>query len=232
MSSILGIVPARGGSKGVPKKNLRMLGDKPLISWTFDQINKCKDVFSQIILSTDDTEIANIAHEHDISVPFLRPKHLASDSSKMIDVVIHSIEHFKKLNVNFDAILLLQPTVPFRSSKDIKSAIDLFETKKTDSVISVVRTMSHHPNLMKKISKNGFLTPFYEAEIEGTRRQDYKPEAYLRNGAIYIASSDVILKQHSLWGKTITPYVMPEERSINIDSALDFKICETMLDSY
>ena len=126
--------------------------------------------------------------------------------------------------------MLLQPTSPFRAAEDILAAIDLALQGGCDSVISVVRVLSHHPILMKKIEHNQ-LVPFMIEEIEGTRRQDYTPPAYMRNGCIYLTNRETLMQNHSIWGKIIRPYIMPEERSVNIDSELDMKLVEFMLES-
>jgi CMP-N-acetylneuraminic acid synthetase len=125
-------------------------------------------------------------------------------------------------------VLLLQPTAPFRTSQDIEAALDLAAGGGCDSVISVVQVFAVHPTLMKRI-ENDRLLPFCIEEQEGTRRQDYQPPAYMRNGAIYLTRRAVLMEQNSIWGQVIRPYVMPEERSVSIDSELDLKLAELML---
>lgn len=230
MTDLMCLIPARKGSKGVKSKNKRMLGGRPLVSWSLELACQASDMFSEVVLSTDDPEIAAIGENFGVSVPFLRPPELAADSSKTIDVVKHALDFFRAKQRYFDAVMILQPTTPFRALIDIKKAIQIFSDKKPDSVISVVQTESHHPILMKRISDQGYLHDFFQKEPEGTRRQDYRPRAYLRNGCIYLTDVRVIDEKSSLWGDIIVPYIMPEERSINIDSELDFKICEILME--
>ena len=229
MTNLMCLIPARKGSKGVKGKNKRMLGGRPLVSWSLELACEASDMFSEIVLSTDDPEIAAIGENMGVSVPFMRPPGLAADSSKTIDVVKHALAFYRAKEQHFDAVMILQPTTPFRALIDIEKAIQIFSDKRPDSVISVVQTESHHPILMKQITDQGYLTDFFQKEPEGTRRQDYRPRAFLRNGCIYLTDVRVIDEKTSLWGDTVVPYIMPEQRSINIDSELDFKICEALL---
>ena len=229
LNKILAVIPARGGSKGVPRKNIRMVHDKPLIAWTIEAALRTTDKFCDIIISTDDPEIASVAKDYGASVPFLRSSTLSGDKVPMIDVLRHAVQHHEHMyGYNLDWVCLLQPTVPMRTTEDIRAAIKIAETTEADSVISVVQVQSTHPNLMKKI-KNGSLVSFAIEEKEGTRRQDYKPDAYMRNGAIYLTRRDTIIKHSSIWGKAIHPFIMPENRSVNIDSPIDLKLCEVMM---
>jgi CMP-N-acetylneuraminic acid synthetase len=228
---VLAIIPARGGSKGVPRKNIRMVNGKPLIAYTIEPALAVKDRLHRLIVSTDDEEIAAIAREYGAEVPFMRPADLGGDKIPMVPVLQHAVKTVEEMDgVKIDWVLLLQPTCPFRLPEDILAALDLAAEGGCDSVISVVRVLSHHPILMKKIENNQLL-PFMIEEVEGTRRQDYAPPAYMRNGCIYLTNRDNLLKNNSIWGKIIRPYVMPEERSVNVDSELDMKLVEFMLES-
>lgn len=227
---ILGIIPARGGSKGVPRKNIKEMNGKPLLAYTTEVALEAKDVFHKIIVSTEDEEIAEVARGLGVEVPFLRPKEYATDSSASINLVRHALLTLEESEgIQYDAVLLLQPTNPLRIKEDIYGSIKLLNEKDTDSVISVGRAVSNHPAYMKKIDGNGYLEPYSIAEVEGTRRQDFKPYAYFRDGAIYLTKRDVIVNENSLWGKRITPYIIPEERSVGIDSMLDWHLCEILL---
>jgi CMP-N,N'-diacetyllegionaminic acid synthase len=225
----LAVIPARGGSKGVPRKNLRTMAGKPMIAWTIEAALAVGDALTQVIVSTDDVEIAGTSKNHGARVPFLRPSHLADDRTPMLPVLQHAVaeleaEHGSK----FDWVLLLQPTAPLRQPKDIQASLHLAQATDCDSVISVVQVFAVHPVLMKSI-ENDRLVPFVIEEKEGTRRQDYQPAAYMRNGAIYLSRRDVVMNRNSIWGSSICPYVMPEERSVSIDNEIDFLVCETML---
>lgn len=226
---VLTIIPARAGSKGVKDKNIKFLEGNPLINWTILAALKASSVLDEIIVSTDSKEIARVAEDSGADIPFIRPKNLSTDSSKSIDVILHALIFMeKKLNIKYDWVLTLQPTTPLRSHIDIIDALKSAKNSKFDSIISVVRVLSHHPALMKRI-ENGKLLPFNLEEVEGTRRQDYSPAAYMRNGAIYLTKRDVVISQKSLWGKSICPLEMPEDRSVNIDSTMDYFTAESIL---
>lgn len=226
---ILALIPARGGSKGVPRKNIKLLAGKPLIAYTIEKALNLKDQLHRVIVSTDDEEIASVAERYGAEVPFMRPKELASDASPTLPVIQHAVEFIEKQDeVTIDWILLLQPTTPFRSTLDIQNALELSQTTQCDSVISVKQVFAEHPILMKRIENNR-LQPYCIEEKEGTRRQDYQPPAYMRNGAIYLIKRDIVMKHNSLWGENIIPYVMSSDSSVNIDSLLDFNMAATMV---
>ena len=226
---ILAVIPARGGSKGVPRKNIRLLAGRPLIVYTLEAALAVRCRLHRLIVSTDDAEIAEVARRYGVDVPFMRPAELAGDGVPMIPVLQHAVQTVEAMdNIHLDWVLLLQPTAPFRTPQDIEAALDLAAGAGCDSVISVVQVFAVHPILMKRI-ENDRLLPFCIEEQEGTRRQDYQPPAYMRNGAIYLTRGAVLVEQNSIWGQVIRPYVMPEERSISIDSELDLKLAELML---
>ena len=225
---ILALIPARGGSKGVPRKNVRPVAGKPLLAYTIETALAARDLFQRIIVSTDDEEIAAVALAYGAEVPFLRPADLAGDRIPMIPVIQHAIRFVEEHDgVQLDWVLLLQPTAPFRTAADLTQAVALAQQGECDSVISVVQVFAHHPILMKRIEDDR-LVPYCIDEKEGTRRQDYQPPAYMRNGAIYLSRRDVLMNG-SVWGQAIRPYVMPEDRSVNVDSELDLKLVELML---
>lgn len=226
---VLAVIPARGGSKGVPRKNIRSVCGRPLITYTIEHARAAQHLFYRIIVSTDDEEIATVAREHGAEVPFLRPANLARDESPMIPMLQHAVDFIEKQDgVRMDWICLLQPTEPFRTVSDIEQCLRLGFAGGCDSVISVVRVFATHPILMKRI-EDDVLLPFCVEEREGTRRQDYQPAAYMRNGSIYLSRRDVLMEQGSIWGQTIRPYVMPLERSVSIDTELDLKLAELMM---
>ncbi len=227
--NILAIIPARGGSKGVPRKNIREVAGKPLIVWTIETASACHDLFHRVIVSTDDAEIAKVAREAGVDVPFLRPAELAGDRVPMVPVLQHAVAHVEAEDtMRLDWVCLLQPTDPLREPQDIEQAVALARAGGCDSVISVVQVFAVHPMLMKRI-ENDRLLPWCAEEKEGTRRQDYTPPAYMRNGVIYLAKRDVLMERNSIWGDVIRPYVMPAERSVSIDSELDMKLAELLL---
>lgn len=224
---ILTIIPARGGSKGVPRKNIRNLSGRPLIDYTIKAALASKYV-KRLILSTDDDEIAIIAKNCGVDVPFLRPKEFATDTAKAIDVVKHTLAKIEKLDgCEYPVVVYLEPPSPFRSQNDIDTCIELFYEQDPGSVVSVVEANQFHPVLMKKI-KNGHLKPICFKEPEGVPRQMYNPTAYMRNGAVYVIRKENIMK-NIFYGKPIIPYVMPHERSICIDSILDWYAAEAII---
>jgi CMP-N-acetylneuraminic acid synthetase len=226
---ILAVIPARGGSKGVLRKNVRFICGRPLISYTIETALKVQHLLYRVIVSSEDEEIATIARQYGADVPFLRPPELSGDNVPTLPVLKHAAEFVEKRDgVTLDWILLLQPTDPFRSEEDIRAALDLAQEGGCDSVISVVQVFSVHPILMKRIEDNRLL-PYCIEEKEGTRRQDYQPPAYMRNGAIYLTRRKVLMEKNSIWGEVIRPYVMPQERSIGVDSELDLKLVEILM---
>ncbi|MCK6581298.1 MAG: acylneuraminate cytidylyltransferase family protein [Anaerolineae bacterium] len=231
MDKILALIPARGGSKGVPRKNIRLVNDKPLIAYTIDAALTAREVFCRVIVSTDDEEIATISREYGAEVPFMRPAELAGDKARSLPVIQHAIKWVEQSDrVHLDWVMLLQPTAPMRTAEDIRAAVALTHSTDDlcDSVISVMRVYAHHPILMKRIENNQLL-PFCMEEIEGTRRQDYQPPAYMRNGAIYLTRRNVLMNRDSIWGEIIRPYEMPAERSLNVDDELDLALVDLVL---
>ncbi|HRP37757.1 MAG TPA: acylneuraminate cytidylyltransferase family protein [Candidatus Dojkabacteria bacterium] len=222
--NILGIIPARGGSKGIPGKNIKSLLGKPLIGYTIEAA--LHSDINKIIVSTDDLEIKRVAEEFGAEVPFIRNEELSNDTAKSIDVAIDALTKMENsLNVTFDAIMLLQPTTPFRSTTDINVCIKLLEENKdADSVISVVDVKAHHPARMKYLRDGILIDPQFCEAYENQNRQELE-SMYIRNGAIYLTKRETILKK-SYKGNKCLAYVMPEETSINIDTLTDFEYAE------
>jgi len=224
---IFGLIPARGGSKGIPRKNMVMLAGKPLIQYTFESALE-SSMLTRIILSTDDEEIAEFGKKF-VEVPFIRPKRLASDSTPMIQVVRHALGYLKSgEQYEPDYIAILQPTSPLRKSHHIDEAIKLLMRKKADSVVSVcVVPGQYNPFHVRKIV-NGRLLPFLENAEEYTSRQKL-PRVYTRNGVIYCFKRETLIKKNSLYGSYCCAYVMEREVSINIDSPTDLLLAEIIL---
>ncbi len=223
---ILAIIPARGGSNKLPRKNILPLLGKPLITWTIEEAKKVSYI-DKLIVSTDDPEIAELSRKNNAEVPFLRPEHLAMDDSRGIDVVIHSIKWFKSQDNKYDIILLLQPTSPLRSAEDIIQSIHLLKKNKVKAVISVCE-VEHSPCWMNTLPVDLNMNSFMKPEIQNKNRQEL-PTYYRINGAIYIAYSYYILKNSSFLGSEAYAYIMPKERSIDIDSQQDIDLAEYLL---
>lgn len=222
--NIIAIIPARGGSKGVPRKNVKLLAGKPLIAHTIEAALKSKHI-ERVIVSTEDKEISEISKKYKAEV-VKRPKELAADKSKTIDTVFHVLDSLKRENYIPDAVILLQPTSPLRTTDDINKAINLFFQNKCELVISVYES-GHSFYLSFKIGKK-YLEPIFNRKYLNQTRQDL-PRAYIPNGAIYISRPKVLLKYKSFYCRKILPYIMLATRSIDIDNETDFKLAELLL---
>lgn len=220
------IIPARGGSKGVPGKNIKLLNSIPLIHYA---IKAAQQLFDDacICVSTDDEEIKQVAEEAGIEVPFLRPKALATDTSGSYEVLLHAVEHYEKKGYKSDTLILLQPTSPFRTSHQIEEALKLFSNE-IDMVVSVKETKSNPYYILFEEDKNGFLKKSKEADF--TRRQDC-PKVWEYNGAIYIINVEALKKQTFAAFKKVVKYEMDEFSSHDIDTPFDWKMAELMLEN-
>lgn len=218
---VLGVIPARGGSKGVKNKNIKNINGKPLISYTIEEAQKSK--IDDLIVSTDSELISNLATSKGVIVPFVRPSALASDSARSIDVINHALIEMERLNSKvYDYVIMLQPTTPFRKYTDIDNCIDLIKNnKQADSVISVVDVQGNHPARMKYIKDGKLIDPIFCEEIENQNRQELT-QMYIRNGAIYLSSRETILKK-SFKGNICLAYEMDKFSSVNIDTIEDFQ---------
>lgn len=225
---ILAIIPARGGSKGLPQKNIKPLLGKPLIAWTIEAVKNSKYV-DRIIISTDDKEIANICNNFGVPVPFLRPKELAKDNTPIVDVVLHLLRYLKTTeNYSPGFIALCQPTSPLRTSYDMDKAFEmLFANKRADAVISITE-VSENPYWMRVLADDNFIDYFLKHNYRDYRRQDL-PSVYIVNGALYICKTDIFLKNKTFTPERTIGYVMPRSRSVDIDDIFDFKTTELIL---
>ena len=224
---ILGLIPARGGSKGVPKKNIKLLGKKPLIEYTINDAKNSK-LITEIVVSTDNQEIAIEAEIAGCKPPFIRPAEFAQDTSTSLEVVQHAIDFFESQNVFFDAVCLLQPTNPFREQGFIDKAIEKFITSKTDCLISVL-PIPHEFNPHWAFEENeiGLLKIATGEKNIITRRQEL-PKAFYRDGAIYITKTEVI-KNGSLYGESIAYIENNPQFYVNIDTTEDWEKAEKLL---
>lgn len=224
---MLAIIPARGGSKGLPGKNIKELNGKPLIWYTINAAQQSKQV-DRIILSTDDKKIAKVSKGYDVEIPFMRPKKLATDSTLAIDNYIYTIERLNhEFDYNYQEFVVLQPTSPLRNAEDIDKAIQLFKEKNTDSVISVCEAV-HPPLWSKKIDRKGVLRSYFNIEIENKNRQELE-KAYMPNGAVFVFKLSFIKEKYTYYSDKTYPYIMPKERSIDIDDYLDFEFAEFLM---
>ncbi|NQT95558.1 MAG: acylneuraminate cytidylyltransferase family protein [Candidatus Omnitrophica bacterium] len=223
---ILAIIPARGGSKGIPHKNIKKIAGKPLIFWTIEEAKRCASL-DKIIVSTDDNKIADISRGYGIEVPFLRPKALSRDSSSSVDLVLHAIRYFESKGDKFDIFVLLQPTSPLRMHYDIGGALETLFRKKASGVVSLSEVKSH-VLLSNKLPKNGCMKDFPPAHTGYKPRQNL-PKVYGPNGAIYLGFVGYIKKHKKFYGSKTFAYLMDRGRSVDIDDILDFKLAEALL---
>ncbi|MBN1120215.1 MAG: acylneuraminate cytidylyltransferase family protein [Anaerolineae bacterium] len=223
----LAVIPARGGSKGLPRKNVLQLGKHPLIAHTILAALGTPQL-TDLIVSTDDEEIAWVAHRYNAAVPFMRPPELATDTASAIDVALHALDFMEEsTDQPYDAFLLLQPTCPLRRSEDIQAAIRLYQREQADSVISIYKLESTHPYYMYLLDGSTPRLLMPEAARQH-HRQDYPP-VYVRNGAIYLVDRDVLHERRSFYGDRLRAVVMPEERSVNVDTRADLVRAEALL---
>jgi CMP-N,N'-diacetyllegionaminic acid synthase len=228
---VLGIIPARGGSKGVPRKNIKLLNNKPLIQYTIESALRSK-LLTSVIVSTDDIEIAQISISLGAKVPFIRPKKLASDSAKSIDVVLHAIGELEEINLFFDAICLLQPTNPFRENGLIDLCIAKFAKKNYDSLMSVLPVPhQYNPHWVYEPNEMGILKLATNEIMPISRRQDL-PAAFYREGSIYITKTEIIKTKKSLYGNKIGFQEIKSKFKVNIDTTADWVEAENLAVQY
>ena len=223
---ILAIIPARGGSKGLPGKNIRELAGKPLIAWSIEAARQSRFV-DEVIVSTDCEKTAQIAKLWGGHVPFIRPAELATDSAKGIDVILHALSWRQTIAPPVDLVLLLQPTSPLRTAEDIDLAVDLFSTRQAKVIVSVC-PVDHHPWWSNTLPEDNSMRDFLRPEAVNTNRQEL-PAFYRLNGAIYLADVAFLQETQSFMTSETYASVMPAERSVDIDTLLDFRMAEFML---
>jgi N-acylneuraminate cytidylyltransferase/CMP-N,N'-diacetyllegionaminic acid synthase len=227
MSETIGLITARGGSKSIPRKNIKLLAGKPLIAWTIEAALQRKEL-SRVIVSTDDEEIAEVAKQWGAEVPFIRPSELARDDSSSISAVLHAI-HWMEENELFcpDYVMLLQPTSPFTTAEDIHQSIELARKHRAVAVVSVCEAV-HHPYDCKRVLGDKTLADFISTDIVYLRRQDLPP-AYAFNGAIYLSQRMALLRDQTFSPEGTIAYVMPKERSLDVDSIWDWHLAELIM---
>ncbi len=227
---VLFVITARGGSKGVPRKNIKMLGGKPLIAYKIIAAKKCR-CEKRIIVSTDDEEIAEISRKYGAEVPFMRPTELATDTASSVDVVLHAMNWVSEdSKEKYDFICMLEPSSPFASYNDLEMSLQLIDQTNADTLLGMkevdVNTIFVHP-----LDNDGKLSEFYFAikDMKSIRRQDQKKE-YTMNGCMYVAKWDYFVKNKLFHSVNSIPYIMPEERSIEIDTPLDYEIAKYLIE--
>lgn len=227
--TILGIIPARGGSKGVPRKNIRPLGGKPLIGYAIEAASASR-FLTETVISTDDDEIADVSRRLGGSVPFKRPPELATDSATGLSVVQHAVREMEdQRGYKVDVVVLLQPTTPFRTTADIDAGINLLLDTGADSVVSVADVGSYHPLRMKRIVGENILVSYIDQGYEDLRPRQQLPPVYIRSGDLYISRRAVVIDQNRLVGADCRAYIIPPARHLNIDTEYDFWFAEYLI---
>lgn len=226
---ILGLIPARGGSKGLPGKNIRLLLRKPLIAWTIEQALRSK-YLDDIVLTTDDRRIAATGKKFGAEVPFMRPASLATDRAKSIDVIIHALNWLKEHGRNYDYIVLLEPTSPLRETIDIDRAIEqlLNNSVGAVSIVGVSQVEATHPAFDVKIDQRGLLKPYEQKKFSVKRRQDLDPLYYFE-GTVYVSEVKVLYERLSFYHDKTLPYIVPRWKAPELDEVVDFYCIESIM---
>jgi CMP-N-acetylneuraminic acid synthetase len=225
---ILGVIPARGGSKSVPFKNLAPLNGKPMLVYTIEAAQKSR-LLTHFVVSSENDRIIQVARQYGAPAPFVRPADLATDEAPSLPVVQHAVREMEtREGIVFDYVVLLQATSPLRNGADIDASLDKLIRTGADSVVSVVRIAHHHPARMRFI-ENDMLVQLPMGEPKEMQRRQDLPPVYIRNGAIFATRRSVVMEQNSMLGKISRPYVMPESRSANVDTKFDFLVVEVIL---
>lgn len=217
----LALIPARGGSKGIPRKNVKLIAGKPLIVWTIEAALRSSRL-ATVVVSTDDMEIADVARQAGAQVPFMRPTALAQDTTPGLDPVLHALSQLPQ----YDSVLLLQPTSPLRTTDDIDACLQLATQRRARSVVSVSEPDTH-PYWTYRLSEQQTLARLVDT-APVARRQDLPP-VFAVNGALYFAETDWLKSSHSLVDAETLAYVMPRERSVDLDTPLDWMLAELLL---
>jgi len=220
------LIPARGGSKRLPRKNVKLLCSKPLIVWSIE-VAKASKFVDQIVVSTDDLEIKEVSEKYGAKVPFLRPEFLSNDTASSFDVIKHAIQ-FLNIEGKNHIVVLLQPTSPLRTVEELDQALKLLIERSASGVVSVSEA-EHSPLWSNVLPENFIMSDFIRPEVQGKRSQDL-PKFYRLNGSIYIYETKKLLERNSIfYDETVFAYETSQNTSIDIDTELDFFIAETLM---
>lgn len=226
---ILAIIPARSGSKGLKDKNIKVLNSKPLLAYSIASAVEA-NIFDEIIVSTDSQKYADIATKYGAKVPFLRSEQLATDTASIWDGIRDILCQYAKNNMKFDMIALLQPTSPLRTAQDILQAYKMMEENNANSVVSVCEA-EHSPQWSNTLPKDNSFVGFFRNELIGVGRQKL-PTYYRVNGAIYMVKTSCLQNDDNIYAEKSFAYIMPNQRSVDIDNLLDFKIAEIIMSEF
>lgn len=227
---VLGVIPARGGSKGLPGKNLRPLLGKPLIAWSVEQARAAATI-DDVIVSTDDAEIARVAAAAGAEVPFMRPAELAVDTAPTFPVLKHALDWLAARGRRYDYLALIEATSPLREAGDLDRALALLDSRDdADSIVAVAEVDTQHPEFLVRIGADGLLTPYLRDRVKVLRRQDLDLLHYL-SGTLYISRVDALLREQTFYHERTLPYPVPKHKCHEIDDLTDFIVVEALLDA-
>jgi N-acylneuraminate cytidylyltransferase/CMP-N,N'-diacetyllegionaminic acid synthase len=225
---VIAIIPARGGSKGLPGKNVRDLFGKPLIAWSIEQARASRYV-DRVLVSTDSQTIADAATKHGAEVPFLRPAALSNDTASSIDVTLHALDQLAASGDVYDYIILLEPTSPLRDVEDIDGAMELLARHATaSSIVGVVKAEASHPAFLFAV-RSGLLEPMQGASPSGVRRQDLSEAFYYLEGTVYISDVVVLREQRSFYHAATAPWIVERYKAVEIDELPDLIVAEALM---
>lgn len=224
---VLALVTARGGSKGLPGKNIRDLCGKPLIAWSIAAAKSASCV-DDVVVSTDDQAIADTATRYGASVPFMRPAELAGDTATSMDVVDHALAQLQAAGKTYDYLVLIEPTSPLREASDIDEAMARLVSSDAESIVSVCRAESVHPAFMYRMQTSGWLTPFADRQPDGVRRQEIEALFFLE-GTIYASRIPALLQKRSFYHDRTIGYEVPKWKSPEVDDMVDFLLVEAIM---
>lgn len=226
--TFLAIIPARGGSKGLPGKNIKKLCCKPLIAWSIEAGLRSK-YLDEVMVTTDYQNIAEVSKQYGANVPFLRPDELASDTATSFDAIKHTIDYYKnELNKEFDYIVLLEPTSPLRETSDIDKAIKGLVDSDADSIVGICRTEDQNPAFLVLKNEQNFISGYENQDMKVLRRQDIK-DVYFFEGTIYISKTDTLLGKKTFYHENTMGYEVPKYKSLEIDDLDDFVMAEAIM---
>jgi CMP-N,N'-diacetyllegionaminic acid synthase len=225
---VLAIIPARGGSKGLPGKNIMPMCGKPLIGWSISQAAESKYI-DEILVTSDNQNIIDVARKFGAIAPFVRPKSLANDDASSVDVLLHAVDFLAEKGDVYDYLVLLEPTSPLRSVSDIDGALELlFFNQLAESVVGVAKAEGTHPSFLFSM-QDEFLRPMLSSQPTGLRRQDLNGVYYYLEGSIYITTITALIRQRSFYHSKTMPWVVDRYKAIEIDEIADFIVAEALM---
>lgn len=228
--SVLAIVPARGGSKGLPGKNKRQLRGKPLVAWPIGVALSAASI-DKVVCTTDDPEIRDIALAYGAHAPFLRPTHLASDAATSIDAILHAVDYFAERGERYDYVVVLEPTSPLTTAADVELALAMLHTRRdaADSIVGISRVESTHPEYDVRLGKDGLISPFMGSNFNSLKRRQEIEVLHFLEGSLYISATIALRSNHSFYHDRTLGYEVPRWKSVEIDELTDFLFVEALL---